>query len=193
MAQGPPSRMKAKRVLPLPAVLNNSGLQIPQLPQFVPSHPHITQRVQRLILSSDWVEANMYLEPSESHLVAWILPFNFGQFRPRYLPTLHVPLLSMDLVLPQRSSSDTSTNATSRECAYGLRFEPVRHVRQLPLSLPTEPFRIHIVGSELPLFSQDDSSTNLKLSRRPSLPQSYRYPQMPQSATRRAITLRVAG
>ena len=27
----------------------------------------------------------MYLEPSESHLVAWILPFNFGQFRPRYV------------------------------------------------------------------------------------------------------------
>ncbi|KIJ12477.1 hypothetical protein PAXINDRAFT_101193 [Paxillus involutus ATCC 200175] len=48
------------------------------------NQPHIAHRVQRLTLSSDWLESNMHLDPSEEvtlrTTVAWYLPFDLGRF-----------------------------------------------------------------------------------------------------------------
>ncbi|KIL62020.1 hypothetical protein M378DRAFT_807280 [Amanita muscaria Koide BX008] len=48
------------------------------------NHPHIAHRVQRITLSSNWLESNLYLGPSEEvtlrTTVAWYLPFDLGRF-----------------------------------------------------------------------------------------------------------------
>jgi hypothetical protein len=58
---------------------------------------------------------------------------------------------------------------------------------------PPNPSMFTLSALSFPFSPRGDSSTNLKLSRRPSLPQSCRYAQMLQSATRKDITLCVAG
>jgi hypothetical protein len=143
MAQCPPSRMKAKRAPRCRRsliILDCKFLNHLNLSLVIPTSLHSFYPLTGSRRTCIW---NL----RKSHHVAWILLFNFGQFRPRY-----VHLAAPIVVDGSGTSSDISTNSTSRECAYGLRFKPVRHVRQLPLSLPTEPFHVHI-GTELPLFS----------------------------------------
>ncbi|KIJ08757.1 hypothetical protein PAXINDRAFT_18117 [Paxillus involutus ATCC 200175] len=106
------------------------------------NHPHIAQHVQRLTLSTSWLETNMDLGYKEEitlrTMVAWYLPFDLGRFIDpivcrRYNVKMCNALMETAVINFRNISHDCwgnwsflsdSTSPTPRECVYCLRFKP---------------------------------------------------------------------
>jgi len=111
----------------------------------------------------------MYLDPSEKvtfrTTIAWILPFNLGQFidpvmrriseikkRNALMETTVANFTNVaSLIVVDGSGTSSDNQPIPRECVYCLCFkpqntQPVRHLRQHQLFLPNQSFYVHIAG-----------------------------------------------